>query len=146
MRVRAALSIQREIIVRLKYDVFKEFVRGLLTNSKMGDMRSVRKGFAAYLKSQGLRHDDESVLNWLQENTGEMIGGFILENDDGRIDFLITTGTHAELRQIGMQHVEESDNPQGTPRVRQVNLGQKESQRKPGVAQAGKQRRPSYYD
>lgn len=146
MRVKAALSIPREHITRLKYDAFQQFIRGLLINSKLQNMTNVRRGFTAYLQSLGIHPNDDSILTWLQENTGEIIGGFILEADNGKIDFLVTTGTSAELRQIGMKNVKDSDNAQGTSRIRQVDVGQRTSSPKPRRNQEGQQRRPSYYD
>ena len=146
MRVRAALSIPREHITKLKYDAFKQFIRGLLINSKLQGMTNVQRGFTAYLQSLGIHPNDDSVVDWLQENTGELIGGFILETDNGKIDFLVTTGTSAELRQIGMKNVEESDNAQGTSRIRQVDVGQRTGGKEPGRNKEGQQRRPSYYD
>ena len=146
MRLRTALSIPRDVIMRLQYDGFQQLIRGMMANSKLAGMSNVHLGFTAYLQSLDIHPDDTSVLNWLQENTGDMIGGFILEQDDGRIDFLVTTGTQAELRQIGMQHVTEGSNDHGVARIGKVNVGQKESPRKPRIMEEGKQRRPSYYD
>jgi hypothetical protein len=145
-RLRGTSSIEREKVLEFKYECLQHLLRGVLTEAKLLDFPKVRKAFVYYLQSIGLHPNDDSVLEWLQENTGDRVAAFILEQDDGKIDFLVTTGTHAELRQIGMNHVEESNDSQGTPRVRQVHVGERTGAKESGRVQAGQQGRPSLYD
>lgn len=148
MKLKGALSVPREKLLEFKADAFKELLRGVLTVTRL-NFPQVRRGFLAYLRAQDLHPTDESVLNWLQENTGEVVGAFIFETKDGKIDFLVRSGTAAELRQIGVVNVEETEegsDTQGTPRVRQVYLGERKGAEESGVVQEGQQGRPSHYD
>ncbi len=146
MKLLGALSVPREKLVEFQSDALKELLRGVLTVTRLNQLERVRKGFTAYLQSLGLHPTDESVLNWLQENPGDTIAAFVFQTDEGKIDFLIKAGTNAELRQIGIKNVEESNNVEGTSRVRQVHVGERKGSKKSGVVQEGQQRRPSLYD
>jgi len=121
MKLRGALSISRDKILEFKAEALKELMRGLLTVTRL-NFPKVRLGFTVYLQSLGLHPDDDSVLAWLQENTGPFIAAFIFDKD-GKLDFLLTTGTQAELKQIGIINVEESSDTQGTASVGQVHVG-----------------------
>jgi hypothetical protein len=131
------MSIERDVLVKLQASAFEHFVRGLLTQAKLYNVPRVHQGLINYLKAQGMTPDDQGVLGWLQDNTGDLVGGFVFLTDDGKIDFLITTGTQAELRQIGEQYVKKGDNSQRTTSVRQINLGEKARIVQPGVIQEG---------
>lgn len=111
MKLLGALSIPRDKLLELKHEGFKHLVRGVLTAAKwkqtakqesmsMIDSPNVRAGINNYLLSQGILPNDKSVLLWLQENNGPLVGVFILEVN-GKVDFLITTGTKEELKEIG---------------------------------------------
>ena len=117
MKLLGALSIPRDKILELKYEGFKHLVRGVLTAAKwrrdakqesmsMIDSPNARNGMNTYLLSQGIYPNDKSIMLWLQENNGPFVGIFILEIND-KVDFLITTGTQAELKEIGKPNVKE---------------------------------------
>jgi len=132
MKLRAAMSIPREKVLEFKADALKELVRGILQVSRLNFPR-MQKAFNDYLTHEGLVPTDKSVMAWLQENDGPFIGVFILEPEPNKITFRITTGTQAELRQIGEQSDEESNHAKGTPSVRQVNVGERARVVQPGV-------------
>ena len=124
MRLRGALSIPRDQVIDFGFPAFQKLVRGLLVVTRT-DFPQMRVSFTRYLMSIGIHPDDESVPTWLQENPGDTIGVFMfVDEEDRKLEFLLKAGTQAELRQIGEQYVEESDNSQGAPRVRQVNMGE----------------------
>lgn len=123
MRLRGALSIPRDKILELKSDAFRELVNGLLKVTRL-EYPQVQKLFAQYLESQDIYPDDKSIELWLQDNHGELVGAFMFQ-EGKHVEFLIRTGTQAELKQIGEHHAEKGYNPQGAPRVRQVDVGEK---------------------
>lgn len=122
MRLKGATSLPRDELLKLKWDAFQHMLRGLLTTTRM-DYPAVRQGLIAYLTSQGLKPNDNSLMGWLQDNPGERVAVFMFEHQ-GVLEFLLASGTTAELRQIGEKHAEEGLDSQGSPRVRQVHLGE----------------------
>ena len=117
MKLRGALSVPRDKIAEFGANAMTQLVNGLLEVTKLNRYQRVRMGFAAYLKSINLQPTDDSVMAWLQENPGPVIGAFILETDDGKIDFRVTAGTEAELKEIGNSYVEESNRSQRSPGI-----------------------------
>jgi len=124
MRLRGALSVDRDRLLELKFSAFQEFLRGLLTVTNL-NYPPVRQGLIQYLKSLDLRPNDHSLLAWLQENPGPVVGAFIFELDNGNVDFLLAAGTQEELTEIGQKHGQESNHTQRSPGIREVNLGER---------------------
>jgi hypothetical protein len=135
MKLRAAMSVPREKLLEFKADGMKKLIDGVLHTSRL-NFPKVQQALNHYLLSVGLRPDDKSVIAWLEENSGPLVGIFILEPTPNQITFRIHSGTAAELRQIGEQH-EEGNHSQRTTGVRKVNMGKGARVVKPGFVQEG---------
>jgi hypothetical protein len=123
MKLLGAMSLPRERMLEYKADAFKKMLTGVLSVTRL-NYPQIQRGLNAYLLSEGLKPDDESVLAWLQDNPGEIIGIFIFELDNGQIGFRIALGTQAELRQIGEQYGKGSNNSKRSSRIGKIDMGQ----------------------
>jgi len=102
MRLIGALSLPREKLLEFQADAFKKLMIGALTTAKLDTMASAQRALNAYMVlEQGILPKDESVLAWLQENEGDVIGLMIFQVAPGNWKFVLAAGTQAELRQIG---------------------------------------------
>lgn len=134
MKLVGAMSLTREKMLEFKADAFGKMLLGVLRATKLNTPK-MRVVLNAFLKYHGLYPTDDSLLAWLQENPGDLIGIFILKLDNGQIDFKIVAGSQEELSKIGMEQENgtKSNHPERTSCVGEVNLGEATSIVRPGV-------------
>ena len=102
MRLIGALSISRAKLLEFQADAFKKLMVGALTTAKLAGIPKAQNALNSYIvKAMGILPKNDSVLAWLQETEGDVIGLMIFQVAPGNWKFVLAAGTQAELRQIG---------------------------------------------
>lgn len=105
MRLIGALSLPRNKFLELKSQAMDRLITGLFEVTKTTGIPEVIGVIKEFLAGEAIQLDnDDSIIGWIQNNPGEIIGALLWSDGKGKFDFQITAGTQAELRMIGEQH------------------------------------------
>lgn len=91
MKILGSASVKRDILLEFKTDAFRKLLDRLLITSRFNTPH-IRAALNAYLLAVGVYPDDDSVLAWLQNNSGEYISISIIEVKEKLIDFSLEAG------------------------------------------------------